>query len=147
MIVPITTVLGISAFRYGHYLERQLGFHLGAYFLAVTVLTFAFQTWYLFFGLSLIKKYFFREMPKEYHISQWGLVCPFVAYAVMGSFVYANFIPSVFLLGLIIFLNFLFIGLYFYLLFKQFRCHGLNTDDAKSFCMDNALFPKLAARK
>ena len=143
MVVPILTVLGISAFRYGHYLERQFGFHLGAYFLIVTLVTFVFQTWYLFFGLNLIKKYLSKEMSKEYHVSQWGLVCPFVAYAVMGSFVFANFVPSVFLLSLIVLLTFLFIGLYFYLLVKQLRCHGLDTNDAKSFCSNNIILPEM----
>lgn len=52
---------------------------------------------------------------------------------------FANFVPSILLLSLIILLAFIFISLYFYLFLKQFRCHGLNTDDAKAFCADNLI--------
>ncbi|MFZ2154350.1 MAG: hypothetical protein WAV16_03920 [Candidatus Moraniibacteriota bacterium] len=125
MVIPIWTVLGISAFRYGHYLERQFDFHLGAYFVGVILLTFAFQTWYLFFSLVLSKDYISKNLFKEYHISQWGLVCPLVAYGVMGSFVYANFVANAFLLNVIVALSILFVIFYLYLLVKQLHCCGL----------------------
>ncbi|NCA93846.1 MAG: hypothetical protein EOM84_01575 [Sphingobacteriia bacterium] len=143
MIVPILTVLGISAFRYGHYLERQFDFHLGAYFLIVTLITFAFQTWYLFFGLGLIKNYLFREMPGEYHVSQWGLICPFVAYAVMGSFVFANFVPSLILLVFISLITFFFVIFYLYLFLKQLICRGLDTGDDKVYCAGRGISAKI----
>lgn len=125
MVIPILTVLGISAFRYGHYLERQFDFHLGAYFVGVILLTFAFQTWYLFFSLVLSKAYISKNLFKEYHISQWGLVCPLVAYGVMGSFVYANFVANAFLLNVIVALSLLFVIFYLYLFVKQLHCCGL----------------------
>lgn len=134
MIVPILTIFGISLFRYGHYFERQFGAHMGPYFAIVTVLTFAFQTWYLIFGLTLLKKFLVKDFRKEYHISQWGLVCPFVAFAVMGSFVFANFLASQLLLIIIVLTTFVFVFLYFYLLVKQFKCNGLSTNDSKTIC-------------
>lgn len=133
-VIPILTVFGISLFRYGHYFERQFNAHMGPYFAIVTVLTFAFQTWYLIFGLSILKDYLTNHFKNEYHLSQWGLVCPFVAYMVMGSFVYAMFVPSGLLMALMVALMLVFVGLYALLFFKHFRCHGLDTDDTKKFC-------------
>ncbi len=95
IVVPNITLFAISAFRFGHYLEHQFGAHLGIFFMAVIGISFAFETWYLMFGFSLLrdyfKKYFFSG---EYFVSQWGFVCPLVAYAVLGSFLYNVFIAS-----------------------------------------------------
>lgn len=121
MIVPILTIFGISLFRYGHYFERQFGAHMGPYFAIVTVLTFAFQTWYLAFGLFLLKRFLKNDFAKEYHLSQWGMVCPFVAYAVMGSFVYATFVANSFLYSLIVLVTFIFVFGYGYLLLKHLK--------------------------
>lgn len=135
VVIPILTVLGISLFRYGHYFERQFGAHMGPYFAIVTILTFAFQTWYLFFGLTLLKKYLVQDFRKEYHVSQWGLVCPLVAYAVMGSFVFASFFASTVLLSVIVSIILFFVFIYFYLLIKQFKCNGLATNDNITSCL------------
>jgi tellurite resistance protein TehA-like permease len=38
-----------------------------------------------------LKKILFR---KEYYVSLWAFICPFVGYAVLGSFVHKFFIQS-----------------------------------------------------
>lgn len=96
IVVPITTLYAISAFRFGHYLEHQFGFHLHAYFLAVITIPFAFQTWYFAFGISMLKNYFQRDFfRKEYYPTLWAFICPFVGYSVLGSFVYKLFASNV----------------------------------------------------
>ncbi|MBT3864575.1 hypothetical protein HOE67_02320 [Candidatus Peregrinibacteria bacterium] len=102
IVVPNITLYAISAFRLGHYLEHQFSAEIGSYYLIIMVTAFAFETWYLMFGLSLLKDYFKNHFSKEYYVSQWGLVCPIVAYAVLTSFVYKVFVPSPILYWLVI---------------------------------------------
>lgn len=120
-MVPILTVLGISLFRYGHYFERNFNAHLGPFFAIVTMLTLAFQTWYLAFGFYLLRDYFFKDVKKEFHPSQWSLICPLVAYAVMGSFTYFTFFKSPIFIWIITTITVIFIGLYLYLLVRQMK--------------------------
>jgi len=126
MVIPNVTLLAISAFRIGHYLEHNFAMHMGPYFLLVMILAFAFETWYLLFGLSLLKdyftKYFFR---KEFYVSQWGLVCPMVAYAVLGSFVYAVFVPSLLFSITVLGTTLVAILLFTILFIRQMRCSGI----------------------
>ncbi len=125
-VVPIVTLLAISVFRFGHYLEHQHGFHLGAYFLIVMMSAFAFESWYLVFGLFLLRDFFRKDFfRKEFYVTQWALVCPFVAYAVLGSFVYRVFVPSVFLYGLILIVTVFVVILFFILLTRQMKCFGI----------------------
>ncbi len=103
IVVPIITLLAISGFRMGHYFHRHLGFHAEFLEFAVVSFAFAFETWYLWFGLTLLKDYFKKHFfKKEFYMSQWGLICPFVAYAVLGSFVYKLFVPNVVVYGLVL---------------------------------------------
>ncbi len=125
IVIPNITLFSITAFRVGHYLERQFDAHLSIYFMLVVVIPFAFQLWYMAFGLYLLKEYFNDNFRKEFHVSQWGLVCPFVAMAVLSSFVYMLFIPHAILFwlisGLLFFTAFLILGL----LRRQLRCFGI----------------------
>jgi tellurite resistance protein TehA-like permease len=122
IVIPNITLYAISAFRLGHYLEHQHNAEMGSYFLIVMVLAFAFETWYLAFGLSLLRDYFKKHFAKEFYVSQWGLVCPVVAYAVLGSFVYKVFVPNLLLYILIIFVLLISVILFFVLLKKQITC-------------------------
>ena len=95
IVIPITTIYAIAAFRMGHYLEKQFAFHLDSYFTMIILLPFAFQTWYFAFGISMLKNYFKKDFfKKEYYVTLWAFICPFVGYSVLGSFLYKNFVPS-----------------------------------------------------
>ncbi|MBU2510854.1 hypothetical protein KJ966_05935 [bacterium] len=123
IVVPIITLLAISGFRLGHYFERQLGFHTEFLEFAIIAFSFAFETWYLMFGLALLKDYFKKHFfKKEYYITQWGLICPFVAYAVLGSFLYELYIPSPFLYGLILVSFVTAIALFSLILSRHINC-------------------------
>lgn len=94
VVIPITTLFAIVMFRLGHYIEHQFGAHFDVYFKLVTLIPFTFQTWYFIFGLSMLKNYFRKDFfRKEYYVSLWAFICPFIAYAVLGSFVYKLFMP------------------------------------------------------
>lgn len=122
IVIPNITLYAISAFRFGHYLEHHHGLEMGAYFLIVMLIAFAFETWYMVFGLSLLKEYFKKHFSKEYYVSQWGLVCPIVAYAVLGSFVYNIFAQSTLLYITTLVTLFVSVALFFILLRKQMIC-------------------------
>jgi hypothetical protein len=123
VVIPNLTLYSISAFRFGHFLEHIHGFEMGAYYLVVITLAFAFETWYLAFGLVLLGDYFRKHfLEKEFYVTQWGFICPLVAYAVLGSFMYQIFVPSPFLyaaLGVVMILS---AGLYFMLLKRHISC-------------------------
>lgn len=126
IVIPNITLYSIAAFRIGHYLEAQFGFHLGSYFLLVTTLSLAFETWYLLFGLALMSDYFTKDFfKKEFYVTQWGLVCPVVAYAVLSSFVYSTFVQSKFFYILPLAVTFVAVVLFFMLFYKQAKCSGI----------------------
>ena len=133
IVIPNITLYAISIFRLGHYLERHHGAEMGPYFLIVIVLAFAFETWYLAFALSLLKDYFKKHFSKEFYVSQWGLVCPVVAYAVLGSFVYKVFVPNIMFYILILIVMFMSMILFFVLLGKQIKCEK-NRDNTNLIC-------------
>ncbi len=124
IVVPNITIYAITLFRFGHYLEKHQGAHLKAFFMVVMVTSFAFQTWYMLFGLALLRDYFKRHLTKEFHVSQWGLVCPFVAYSVLGAFVYATFFPNIVLFWMITVVAFIAVFLFLFLLKRQMKCVG-----------------------
>ncbi|MFW6371842.1 MAG: selenoprotein TsoY [Bacteroidota bacterium] len=94
IVVPIVTIYALSFFRLGHYLEHQFAADLSIYYTIMVAVPFAFQTWYLGFGLTMLKSYFKKDFfKKEYYVSLWAFICPFVGYAVLGSFVYKYFLP------------------------------------------------------
>jgi tellurite resistance protein TehA-like permease len=130
IVIPNITLYAISAFRFGHYLEHHHGAEMGAFYMIVTTLSFAFETWYIAFGVSLLLPYFKKHFFKEFSLSQWGLVCPVVAYAVLGSFVYNTFIQSAFLFVGVLFVGLIAIILFFLLLKKHISCQrkGKNSD-------------------
>ncbi len=127
IIVPNITLYAIIAFRIGHYLHNHFNAQLNVYYMIVMVTAFAFETWYMIFGLSLLQDYFKKHFKGEFHVSQWGLVCPFVAYVVLGSFVYIlfwqNAIMFWFLMLVVFFTTVLFLGL----LRKNYSCARLKS--------------------
>lgn len=122
IVIPNITLFAITAFRMGHYLEHHYNANLGPYFMIVTTTAFAFELWYMGFGLLMLKDYIKKNLFNEFHLSQWGLVCPFVAIAVLGSFVYTTFSSNLLLFWFIIATIIATSGVYFYLLGKQFIC-------------------------
>ena len=133
IVIPNITLFAISAFRFGHYLEHQFAAHLGAYFKIIMTLAFAFETWYMLFGLTLLGGYFKKNFFKnEFHISQWGLVCPVVAYAVLGSFVFKLFIPTPVLYTVVLITAAAAVTLFFTLLLRQGKCSGIIKNRAVS---------------
>jgi len=124
IVVPNITLYAISIFRFGHFLEKQHGAEMGPFFLIVTTTLFAFEVWYMLFGLSLLRDYFKKHFFKEFHVTQWGLICPLVAFAVLGSFVYSTFIASPILYATIVITLFLSVVAFFSLLIKHAKCSG-----------------------
>ncbi len=122
VIVPHITLYAISLFRLGHYLERQQGAHLDTYFLVVMALALAFETWYLAFGVSLLRDYFRQYFFREFHASQWALICPFVAYGVLASFVYPLGLSHPLFAAAIVVVLLLTSIIYLFVLYKQYRC-------------------------
>ncbi|MCF7861423.1 hypothetical protein K9M79_04170 [Candidatus Woesearchaeota archaeon] len=126
IVIPNITLFAISAFRLGHYMENQLGFHMGPFFVMVMTTAFAFETWYFLFGLALLGSYFKKDFfKKEFYITQWGFVCPVVAYAVLGSFVYKVFVPAIVLYGTIIVTTVIAVILFATLLIRQAKWSGI----------------------
>jgi len=123
IVVPIITLLAISGFRLGHYFHRQLGFEVEFLEFFVVGFSYAFETWYLWFGLVMLKDYFKKHFFKnEFYMSQWGLICPFVAYAVLGSFVYKLFVPNVIVYSLILISATVSISLFGLILKRYINC-------------------------
>jgi tellurite resistance protein TehA-like permease len=95
IVVPIMTLFTISIFRFGHYMEHRFDFDMPWFFSIVVMVGFAFETWYLAFGLGMLKDYFKKDFFKnEYYVTLWAFICPFVAYAVLGSFLYKTFLAT-----------------------------------------------------
>lgn len=87
IVLPILTLITISLFRLSHYGHHHLGIHTEMLMPVSILLGFAFQTWYFIFGLRLLNHYFKNHfIGQSYHVSQWGLICPFVGYGVTFSF-------------------------------------------------------------
>ncbi len=129
IVVPNITLLAITLFRLGHYFHNHLEAHVGkTYYTLVTMGAFAFETWYLAFGIALLSKYFRQNLKNEFHVSQWGLICPFVAYGVIGMFVYDAFLQSKIFAVFLFFVTMITVALFLFLLIKQCKCSsGKNT--------------------
>jgi tellurite resistance protein TehA-like permease len=132
IVIPNITLFAISAFRFGHFLENHHAFHMEAYLYMVIGLAFAFEIWYLIFGLFLLADYFKKYHFKEFYITQWGLICPLVAFVVLGAFAYSLIAPNILLYLLMIITMAIAISFYFELLFKQIKCSRENS--SKSGC-------------
>ena len=122
IVVPNVTLYAITFFRIGHYLEHHYGAHLQNYFMMIVVVALAFETWYMAFGLVMLKDYFKKYFHEEFHVSQWGLVCPFVAYSVLSAFVYKEFVQNAFFYVLPLIVLAFTVTLFFVLLYKQMLC-------------------------
>jgi len=122
IVIPNITLYTLSAFRLGHFLEQHHGFHLGAYFYLVLGFSFAFEIWYLIFGLVLLRDYFKQHHFNDFYLSQWSFICPFVAFAVLGSFVYAVVFSSFLIYGSVLLMGVVAILFYAELLYKHFKC-------------------------
>lgn len=123
IVIPNITLYAISAFRIGHYLEAHHQAHMGVFFLLVTVGALAFETWYLIFGLSLLRDYFKKtHFAKEYFVTQWGLICPFVAYGVISSFVYKTFVPNPLFMVITIISLVISVYIFFDLFYRHLQC-------------------------
>ena len=93
VVVPIITILTISLLRYGYYFQHKFNVQLpGALFAFVVTAGFGLMTWYMILGLFMLRDYFKNYLfnNKYFDESQWGLICPMVAYAVLSTFVYKH---------------------------------------------------------
>lgn len=122
IVIPNITLFAISAFRLGHYLENQHGMHLGPYFFLVVGLSFAFEIWYMLFGLSLLIDYFKKNHFREFYVTQWGFICPLVAFVVLGGFAHKLVATSPILYGVLAVVMVITIVFYIELLIKHFKC-------------------------
>ncbi len=124
IVIPNVTLYAISAFRFAHYLEHTRGFHVEWLGWTVILVSFAFEVWYLLFGLSLLSDYFRRHFfKKEFYVTQWGLVCPVVAFAVLGSFAYSLSLASPFMYAVIVATLLVSVALFGILFFRHHHCH------------------------
>lgn len=122
IVIPNITLFAISFFRLGHYLEAHHGFHLDYYFYLVIGISFAFEIWYLVFGLFLLKDYFKNNHFKDFYVSQWGFICPLVAFVVLGAFTYNIVMQSKLLYGLFMMMIAFTIFFYVELFVKHVKC-------------------------
>jgi hypothetical protein len=133
IIVPNITLYSISAFRFSHYMRSHLGMETEILSFLVVLIGFAFEVWYLMFGLSLMgdyfKKHFFK---KEFYVEQWGLICPVVAFGVLGSFVYKLFAGNVLMYTVIVLSILLSAFLYLMLLKRQYLCRSLSLESPEN---------------
>ncbi len=126
IVLPNITLFAISGFRLGHYISHHHGADMHLLSNAIIVIAFAFSTWYMMFGMSLLKDYFKNHFfKKEFYVSQWGLVCPFVAYAVLGSFFYKAFAPNPIMMTVLLSTMIVSVTLFFTLLRRQTSCSGI----------------------
>jgi|APSaa5957512622_1039677.scaffolds.fasta_scaffold09803_6 hypothetical protein len=125
IVIPNITLFAISGYRLGHYLEVWFGFHMAFFQLGVVTVAFAFEVWYMMFGLTLLsgylKNHFFNG---EFYVTQWGLVCPLVAFGVLGSFVYSVFLQSFVFYVAVLVTTVIVVSLFFILFLRQGRCSG-----------------------
>lgn len=123
IVLPNITLFALSAFRFGHYLEHHHGLAVPAFSFIVIMFSFTFELWYLVFGLTLMADFFKTDFfKKEYYHSLWGLICPFVAFAVLGSFVYKIFAPWLIFKILVLVSTAVAVGLFFNLLRRHHLC-------------------------
>lgn len=125
IVIPNITLYAIAFFRIGHYLEHYHGAEFDVFYLIVTTVSFAFETWYLIFGLFLMSNYLKNDFKEEFSITQWGLICPFVAYAVLSSFVYYSFLNIKIFYYISILFFIISAVLYFMILIKNMQCDGI----------------------
>ena len=124
IVVPILTLVTISILRYGYYFQHKFHFQLPSalfYFLACT--GFALMSWYMILGLFLMRDYFKKYLFNMAYFdeSQWGLICPMVAYSVLATFVYKHGLNYPVILALALFFMTLDVFILGTMLIKQYR--------------------------
>jgi tellurite resistance protein TehA-like permease len=119
IVIPNITLYAISFFRLAHYFERHHEAHVHTFQQVVVLTAWAFETWYLIFGLVLLVDYFKKYFQKDFTVSQWSLVCPFVAYAVLGAFVYKMILGYDYIFIFLLMVLIVTLWLFFNLLTKQ----------------------------
>jgi hypothetical protein len=125
-VVPILTVLAIVGFRLAHYAHVQLGFHTEWAGPAIVALVFAFQTFYMGFGLTLLRDFFLSDLRRsEYYPALWGLVCPFVAWGVLGAFVAGSTVGAPWFAGVLVASLAAAILLYAMVFLRMISCAGI----------------------
>ena len=140
IVIPNVTLYAISGFRMTHYMDHQFGAHLHWLGQVIVVLAFAFEVWYMVFGLSMLKDYFKQHFfNKEFHVSQWGLICPFVAFAVLGSFFFKNFVQNPVSYGVILLAMAASIAAYFTLFKKSAICAAVTRKVKGHDCSDSLI--------
>ncbi|MBN2341166.1 MAG: hypothetical protein JXX29_07530 [Deltaproteobacteria bacterium] len=142
IVIPNITLYGISGFRLVHYMDNQFGTHLHWLAQVIVVLSFAFEVWYMAFGISMLRSYFKKHFfNQEFHVSQWGLICPFVAFAVLGSFFYKVFVPNPFGYAVVIATVITSVTIYGILFKKNIKCMAISRKIKGHDCSDS-LIPK-----
>jgi len=135
ILVPIITLLAITGFRLGHYMEKQLGIHLGGYFLIIVFGALAMESWYLIFSLSLIKGFLQKDLfKKEYYVTMWGMICPFVAFSVLSAFAQEVWLHSA-VINIIAYISLgTAVGLFLKILHRKARCLGWFPGEVRYNC-------------
>ena len=142
IVVPNITLFAISGVRLVHYAEHHLSAHLHWVGQAIVVFAFAFEVWYMAFGIHMLR-YYFRDhlFHSEFHVSQWGLICPFVAFAVLGSFFHRFFAPHTATYIVIVATMIAAGAIYTLLAAKNLKCAAITKRNAGHDCSEN-LVPK-----
>ncbi len=125
IVVPNITLYALSFFRLSHYMHKYYGFHMESSMFLTVMLPFAFEIWYLVFGIGLLRDYFKKDFfSKDFHITQWGFVCPVVAFSVLGTFAYQQFSNNTIIYVLNVASMWVSVILFFHLLrkHKQYLC-------------------------
>ena len=144
IVIPNITLYAIGGFRLTHYMDHQFGAHLHWLGQVIVVAAFAFEVWYMLFGLSMLKNYFKNHFfNSEFHVSQWGLICPFVAFAVLGAFFYKNFVPNPVSYAVILLAMLTSVVAYIMLFKKSAICAAI-TRKVKGHDCSDSLIPKPA---
>lgn len=142
IVIPNITLFAIAGFRLVHYMDHQFGFHLDWLARVIMIVSFAFEVWYMAFGISLLKPYFKNHFfNKEFHVSQWGLICPFVAFAVLGAFFYKMFVPNPIMYAVAILAIIAAVAMYTIVLVKSIQCASVTKRVKGHDCADS-LIPK-----
>ena len=129
IVIPIITVFAIAFFRLGHFAEHVMHAKNIAVLMKFGMVTaFAFEVWYFWFGLVMLKDYWREYFKNHFHVSQWGLICPFVGFTALGGFVFKLFAPYT-AFQYFIFGNLIFVAiLYLVLLKRQTKCLAGKSD-------------------
>jgi len=130
IVIPNLTLYGIIAFRLIHYMGIQLWAHVEWLSFTIIIWFFTFSSRYMLFGLKLMKQYFEEHFfKKDYYVTLRGLICPFVAYAVLGSFAYKQFFNSSAIYALIVLFMILAVSTYIFIWIRQLKCISKTKND------------------